>query len=232
MRKFLVVLLIFLAAVVVASDIILRGVAEGMVAERMAQQMDMSEEPDVSIEGWAFLPQAVGGTYSEIDITADNATIADVTVEQINATATDVEAPLADMLSQPSVTAGRVDGSFVVPYSYFNSHLPEGITVSTEGGQPRITGELALPELGLSTTVSAVGEFTVDGDTVHVRPSDIQVGDLPVDVSGMVEGMLTFSVQAPRLPFGLEITEMEAVSSGLRVTGTGQDIPLMGSESV
>ena len=232
MRKFLVVFLILLAVLVVAADIGARAFAQNTLSERMAQQMDMSEDPEVSIAGWAFLPQVVSGTYTEIDINADSATMDGVTVEQIEATASDVEAPLSDLVNQPTVTAGQVDGSFVVPYSYFNPHLPEGMTISNEDGEPRISGELALSELGLSTTVSTGGEFTVEGDTLHVTPIDIEVGDAPVDVSGAVTNMLTFSAQVPELPFGLSATEMEATSAGLKITGTGQDVPLMGSEAV
>ncbi|GHC95831.1 hypothetical protein GCM10007079_47730 [Nocardiopsis terrae] len=231
MRKFLVVLLILLAVLVVAADVGARSLAQNTLAERLAQQMEMSEEPDVSIEGWAFLPQVLGGTYTEVNIRAASATMSGVTVERVDATASDVEAPLSDLMDQPTVTAGRVDGSFVVPYAYFDPHLPEGMTISTQDGEPRISGELAIPELGISAPVSAGGEFTVDGDNLSVTPVDIQVGDAPIDVSGAVAGMLTFSAQVPNLPFGLTVTDMEATSSGLKVTGTGDDVPLMGSEA-
>ncbi len=232
MRKFLVVSLILLAALAVAADIGARSFAQNMLAGRAAEQFQMSEEPEVTFEGWAFLPQAISGTYSEIDITAASATMDGVTVEQIDVTAGDVEAPLADLLDQPSVVAGRLDGSLTVPYTYFNAYLPEGMTVTVEGGEPRITGELAFPEFGLSTSVNAGGEFAVEGDTVTLTPVDIQVGDAPVDLSGMAASMLTFSAQAPQLPFGLTVTDMEATSSGLRVSGTAENVALMGSESV
>jgi len=231
MRKFLVVLLIFLVALVVAADIGARSVAQGTVARQLAEQLQMAEEPTVEIEGWAFLPQVVGGEYSEIRITSDTASLNGVTLEQIDATAANVRAPLADLLDQPSVVAGQLDGSAVVPYSYFNAYLPEGITVTTVDGEPRITGELALPELGLSTSVDAGGEFTVDGETLSFTPEDIQVEGVPGDVSGLVSGSLTFSAQAPALPFGLAVTDMEPTSSGLRITGTGTDVPLMGAEA-
>ncbi|MBR8744534.1 DUF2993 domain-containing protein [Nocardiopsis sp. MG754419] len=231
MRKFLVVFLILLAALVVVADIGARSFAQNTLAERLTQQMEMSEEPDVSIEGWAFLPQVLSGTYTEVNINADSATMSGVTVDQIEATASDVEAPLSDLMSQPTVVAGEVDGSFVVPYSYFNPYLPEGMTISTEDGEPRISGELALPERGVSTSVSSGGEFTVDGDVLSVTPVDIQIGDLPIDVSDQVSGMLTFSAQVPELPLGLTVTDMEATSNGLRITGTGTDVPLMGTEA-
>ncbi|WP_159944235.1 MULTISPECIES: DUF2993 domain-containing protein [unclassified Nocardiopsis] len=231
MRKFLVILLVLLAALVVVADIAARGFAQNMIASRVAEQFQTNEEPEVSIEGWAFLPQAISGTYSEINITAASATMDGITVEQIDVTASDVDAPPADLIDQPSVVAGQLDGSLTVPYSYFNAYLPEGITITTEGGEPRITGELAFPEFGISTSVSAAGEFAVDGDTVTVTPVDVQVGDAPVDVSGMAAGMLTFSAQTPQMPFGLTITDIEATASGVRVSASAQDVPIMGSEA-
>ncbi|AFR08415.1 DUF2993 domain-containing protein [Nocardiopsis alba] len=230
MRKFLVVLLILLAALVVVADIGARSFAQSTLSERLAQQMDMSEEPDVSIEGWAFLPQVLSGTYTEVNIDAASATMSGVTVEQVEATASDVEAPLSDLMNEPDVVAGQVDGSFVVPYTYFNPYLPEGMTISTEEGDARISGELALTELGRSIPVSSGVEFTVDGDVLTVTPVDIQIGDLPIDLGDQVADALGFSAQVPELPLGLSVTEMEATSSGLRITGTGSDIPLMGSE--
>ncbi|MEU3141909.1 DUF2993 domain-containing protein [Nocardiopsis alba] len=230
MRKFLVVLLILLAALVVVADIGARSFAQSTLSERLAQQMDMSEEPDVSIEGWAFLPQVLSGTYTEVNIDAASATMSGVTVEQVEATASDVEAPLSDLMNEPDVVAGQVDGSFVVPYTYFNPYLPEGMTIGTEEGDARISGELALTELGRSIPVSSGVEFTVDGDVLTVTPVDIQIGDLPIDLGDQVADALGFSAQVPELPLGLSVTEMEATSSGLRITGTGSGIPLMGSE--
>lgn len=232
MRKFLVVFLVLLAVLAVVADVGARSFAQNMLATRVAEQFQMNEEPEVSVAGWAFLPQAVSGTYSEVAITAASATMDSVTVEQIDVTASDVDAPLGDLLNQPNVVAGRLDGSFTVPYSFFDAYLPEGMTVTTTGGEPRITGELAFPEYGISTSVDAGGEFTVEGDTMTLTPVDVQVGDAPVDLSDMAAGMLTFSAQAPELPFGLAVTDMEPTSSGLRITGTGSDVPLMGSESV
>ena len=229
MRKFLIVFLILLAALVVVADIGARSFAQNTLSERLSEQMEMFEEPDVAIEGWAFLPQVLSGDYTEVNINADSATMSDVTVEQVEATASNVEAPLSDLMDQPTVVAGQVDGSFVVPYSYFNPYLPEGMTISTEGDVPRISGELALPELGLSTSVSSAGEFTVDGDVLSVTPEDIEVGDLPIDVD-QIAAMLTFSAQVPELPLGLTVTDVEATSSGLLITGNGSDVPLMGSE--
>src|SRR5690554_1376710 len=87
MRKFLVVLLIFLAVVVVVADIAARSFAQNTIADQSAQHLGMSEKPEVSIEGWAFLPQALAGTYSEININSDSATVNGHTFEQIDASA-------------------------------------------------------------------------------------------------------------------------------------------------
>lgn len=231
MRKFLVVLLIFLAVVVVVADIAARSFAQNTIAEQSAQHLGLSEDPEVSIEGWAFLPQALSGTYSEINIDSESATVDGHTFEQIEASAREVEAPLADLLSQPDVVAGELDGSAVVPYSFLNAQLPEGITITTgDDDEPRINGELAIPEMNISTTVSSGAEFSVDGDTLHVTPVDVEIGEAPSGMSETVTQMLAFTIQIPELPFGLQITDLEAAAGGLRIAGTGEDVPLMGAE--
>ncbi|MFW6638679.1 DUF2993 domain-containing protein [Nocardiopsis algeriensis] len=231
MRKFLVVLLVLLAVLVVAADMGGRSLAQSMIAQQISQRMEMSEEPEVSIEGWAFLPQALGGTYEELNIRATSATLGEVTAEQIEITASDVEAPLADLLSTPNVVAGTLEGTAVLPYSFVNPYLPEGVTVSTENGSPRISGTVALADFGISVPVEAAPEITVEEGTILVTPTDVQVGDAPVDVSGMVADMITFSFPMPELPYGLALTGAESIPGGLRITGTATDVPLMGSEA-
>ncbi|WP_028649943.1 DUF2993 domain-containing protein [Nocardiopsis sp. CNT312] len=230
MRKFLIVLLFLIACGVVAADIVLRGVAEDLASERIVQT-GATDEAHVAIGGWAFLPQVITGEYERIVITADSASAAGMTIEQIEVSATGVEAPLSELLAQPLLVAGQVEGSFVVPYSYFGSRLPEGVSFSTEGGEPRISGELALPGTGRSVPVTAGGEFTVDGDVVALTPVDVQAGDGSLDAGPVAEGMLSFDFETPELPFGLSLTDMETASNGLRITGVGQDVSLAGSEA-
>ena len=232
MRKFLVVLLILLAALVVGADVGGRSLAQNMIADQVRQQFQMEQEPTVEIEGWAFLPQAFGGTYEEIVISAPSATFGEYPVEKIEVRALDVDAPLSELLSDPQVTAGRIDGSAVLPYSILNPYLPEGITVSTENGMPQASGELAVADLGISVPVSAALEVSVQDGIVSAAPTDIQVEGAPIDISGLVSGMMTVSLPVPQMPFGMTVTDAEAVSGGLRVDGTAENVPLMGSDAV
>lgn len=232
MRKFLVVFLIFLAVVVVVGDVLARSFAQNTIASQTAQQMNMPEEPDVSIEGWAFLPQAISGNYSEINLSADSATVENVDVEQVRVDLSDVDAPLMGLIGgDPDVTAGEVDGSVVLPYGYLNSQLPEGVTINNEGEEARMSGELAITELDLSTQISSGAEFEVDDDTLHVRPVDVEVDGAPSQVVDSVAGMLSFSIQIPDLPYGLRITDVDPAGAGVRVDGTASDVPIMGSEA-
>lgn len=231
MRKFLVVFLIFLAVVVVVGDVLARSFAQNTIAAQTAEQMNMPEDPDVSVEGWAFLPQAISGNYSEIRLSADSATFEDIEVEQVRVDLTDVEAPLADLVGgQPDVVAEGVDGSVVLPYGYLNSQLPEGVTINSEEGEARMSGELAIAELDLSTQISSGADFDVDGDTLHVTPVDVEVDGAPSQIVDSVAGMLSFSIQIPELPYGLQITEVDPTGSGVRIDGTAQDVPIMAGE--
>lgn len=232
MRKFLVVFLIFLAVVVVVGDVLARSFAQNTIAAQAAQQMNMAEEPEVSIEGWAFLPQAVSGSYSGISLDADSAAVENVEVEQVRVALSDVDAPLSDLVSgQPDVVAGQVDGSVMLPYDYLNSELPEGVTLTAEGEEPRMSGELAITELGLSSEVTAGVEFDFDGDSLDVAPVDVEVENAPAAVVDNAAGMLSFSIQIPDLPYGLRIADVESTGSGIRIDGTAEDVPIMGGEA-
>ncbi|MBB4934160.1 hypothetical protein F4561_004980 [Lipingzhangella halophila] len=224
MRKILV-LLIFLLIVLVVADRGLHYAAQNEIANRVSQQYDMASEPEVTISGIPFLTQAVSGEYSEVRIVTGALTVGEVQLERVDITAHDVEAPLGDLLSEPKVTAGAADAQVMLPYSELQKQLPEGIVIENENGQPRVSGDLAV--LGFSVAVAADIEVTAEGDTFAITPSNIEVGESPVDVGAAVEEKLTASAPAPQLPFDLQVTEVEEQPNGVEVSAEASDIDLV-----
>lgn len=225
MRKFLV-FLIFLLILLVAADRGSHYAAETEIAKRIAQQYGMATEPEVTIGGFPFLHQAVGGEYEEIRVVTGAMTIEEVQVDRVDVTLRDVVAPFADLLSQPSAVAGSVEGTVMLPYSELQKRLPPGVVIETENGTPRISGDLAYE--GFSVEVSSEFQIDVTDGMLTVTPSDVQLGEQLVPMS-WAQTMLSPSVRLPQLPFDLEVTEVELLPNGIQATAQGTDVPIIGA---
>ncbi|MBB6173901.1 hypothetical protein HNR23_003961 [Nocardiopsis mwathae] len=228
MRKFLVFILIFLLVMIVVADRGLHSAAQNEIAKRVSQQYEMASEPEVTIGGFPFLTQAIGGEYSEINIVTGAMTINDVNFDRLDITARDVEAPIADLMSEPSVVARSADATVMLPYSELQSRLPQGIVIENQDGKPRMSGDLALPG-GISEEVSADLEVSIDGDVINVTPRNVQIRELPIDLGPVVEERLTVGFQVPPMPFDLQVTEIEALPNGVQVSAHATDVRLVGA---
>ncbi|QVQ50627.1 DUF2993 domain-containing protein [Spiractinospora alimapuensis] len=223
MRK-LLVLLILLAIALVGTDRALLYGAESELAKRVSQQYPMDAEPDVDIGGFPFLTQAFGGTYSEINLVTGAFAYEEIQFERIDVTLYDVEAPLADLMTSPTASARSAEGTALLPYSELQRRLPEGLSIEQEGGEPRISGDLAIQ--GFSVPVESGIEISVADSVLTVTPTDIEIGEAMVDLGG-VGDELAFDFPVDDLPFDLAITDVEALPNGVQITVEGTDIPLV-----
>lgn len=228
MRKFLV-FLIFLVIVLVIADRGMHYAAQSEIAKRIDQQYDLASEPEVTINGFPFLTQAVSGEYSEIHIVTGAITVEEVQLERVNVTAHDVHAELSDLLTEPEVVSETIDGKVMLPYSELQKRLPEGVVIENETGRPRIGGDLAV--FGFSVPVSAGLDFEAEGDTITATPTDIDVGESQIDI-GSEADRLTMSLQVPRLPFDLQVTGIEALPNGIEVSAEASDVTMVGGRQL
>lgn len=232
MRKVLVVGVIVVLAVVVAADRGLHYATENEVGNQISSQYPMTAEPEVTIGGFPFLTQALGGTYEEINVVTGAFTFNEIQMERVDVTLTDVDAPMAELMSStPEIVAGTAEGTILVPYSELQQRIQrEGMTIEQEGGVPRITGDFA--HGGISVSVQSDLELSVENSTISVAPQNIEVsGDVPIDVD-LVEDALAFEVPLGELPFGLELTDIESQPNGVEVSARGEDVPITGAQDV
>ncbi|ASU82164.1 DUF2993 domain-containing protein [Nocardiopsis gilva YIM 90087] len=230
MRKFLVFILIFLLVMVVVADRGLHSAAQNEIAKRVSQRYQLSSEPEVTIGGFPFLTQAIGGEYSEIHIVTGAMTVNDVNLDRVDITARNVQAAIGDLMTEPKVIAGAADAKVMLPYSELQSRLPQGIVIENKDGKPRMTGDLAVPG-GISVPVAADLDVSIDGDIINVTPTDIEVSDAPIDLGSAVKDRLTVSFQVPQMPFDLQITKIDALPNGVEVSAEATDVRLVGAAS-
>lgn len=95
-RRILISLLV-LVAVLVGADFGLAAFAEHTVSQKARQQLDLSDDPSVTIHGFPFITQALSGDYHHISLSAAGVPIKDLQDVGVNAELNDVSAPLSDL---------------------------------------------------------------------------------------------------------------------------------------
>ncbi|MGY1837754.1 MULTISPECIES: LmeA family phospholipid-binding protein [unclassified Modestobacter] len=229
MRTF-VVLLLLLTGLLVVADRVGVAVAEDRVADQLVERGGLSGEPEVDITGFPFLTQAVAGRYDEvrIQLTAEElgqpaGTSADVVLRG-------VEVPLSDVLSGSvqEVPVERVDGTAMLSYELLSEQLGGDTTLAPAADGLQITRTVEV--LGAQVPLSATGTLSLDGqvlvvDVEEASAAGVEIPDFVVDRAA---DLLDFRYSVPELPFGLQLTDVDARDDGVQVQVEATDTVLRG----
>ncbi|MFE0426381.1 LmeA family phospholipid-binding protein, partial [Streptomyces sp. NPDC058953] len=164
---------------------------------------------------------------------------------------TEVKAELADVKIDSnfsSAVAGTADGSGRVTYEDLSRAAPQGATVAYAGperaqrGQVKVTGPLmdllkgsdkrpATGGLGdlLNQEVTVYSSVElVDGKTVRLTAETLP-GGIPVPgLDGLLRDVLDYDLTLDGLPTPLKLDRVTATDKGLKFSGTGKNVSLVG----
>ncbi len=103
-----------------------------------------------------------------------------------------------------------------------------GLTFVRTGDDVRITGRPTLPGLGAVGPVEAVAAVSVVAGALHVSIQNLSVNGAAVaaTTAALVSGLLSSALVIPPLPYGLEITSVQATDTGLRLLGAAGRVRL------
>jgi len=246
----LLVLLIVLAVLVVVADRVGASVAERRVAEEVSQELTAravrSSPPEVSIGGFPFLTQVLAEHYDEIsiglrDVTADSAQVgagqvgagqaAAIRLPRLDVVASDVDAPLDTLRGgSGAIVAGTVEGTATVSYASVAQLIDQpGLRLAERGG--RLLANLPVRLLGQEFTLTGEAEIEARDGKIRVRFQELDAEGLPTNdlVRAAVNDyarQLAIDVAVPALPFGIQVTEVQALPEGLAISATASDVPL------
>ncbi|WAL69950.1 DUF2993 domain-containing protein [Amycolatopsis cynarae] len=115
----IIISLIVLAGVLVAADFGLAAYAEHTVSQKARQQLGLTDDPSVTIHGFPFTTQAIGGDYRHISLSASGVPIKDLKDVGVNAELTDVAAPLSDLANgnTSAITIGKLSAQVTIKAS-------------------------------------------------------------------------------------------------------------------
>lgn len=228
MRKVLLVLLILVAVGLVAADRIGVRVAEDKIGEQVAAQYNLQQRPDVTIHGFPFLTQAIGGDYDHIEVAIGEWTEQGVTVTGVKVDMRGVSAPLSEVTqgSAANVTARTATASAVIPYDVIRKEAPKEVKrIGPKGDNLEV--DLEGTFLGRSISSTAVVEVKPTSRGIAISPVSVGSSDggpqLPL---ALVKRQLTWVVPVADLPVGSRISEIRPTAEGLRVAATAENVRL------
>jgi hypothetical protein len=224
------VLLVLVVGILVVVDRVGVRIAEGRVAEQIADRSALTGAPEVEIGGFPFLTQALSGEYDDvrIQLTADElgqpaGTRADVSLRGVHV-------PLSDVLSGSvqQIPVDRVDGTATLSYALLAQQLGGDTALTAEGDGIRLTKTVEV--LGFDFPLTATGTVTLDGQDIVVDVQDASAGgvDVPAFVLRQAADLLDFRYAVPALPFGLQLTSVQPRTDGVDVRVEARDTVLSG----
>ncbi|SEG79258.1 Protein of unknown function [Thermomonospora echinospora] len=226
MRKVLVVFLILLVGGVIAADRIGVRMVQNEIGERVAAQYDLPRRPEVTIHGFPFLTQAIGGEYDRIDVAVGDYTQQRVTVKDVRIEMRGVQAPLDQVTAgnTANVVVRAANASAVIPYELMRQYAPKQVTGIKANG-PDLQVDLSGSLGGLPVSGTAVVSVEATEGGVRFTPRSVGTGGVQIPVN-LVRQQLAWTVPVRDLPIGSRISRVEVTPDGVRVAATAQNVNL------
>jgi hypothetical protein len=211
MRRWLVVLVVILGLLVVADRVAVVA-ADNVVATRIQSDQQLSQRPHVSIHGFPFLTQALGGRYDDVTLTLHDLHDTAVPVRTLTVDLRGVHVPLGAVTSQhlSRVPVDRATATILLSFAGINSYLGDKhlVVSAAADGDIKVTGTATV--LGKKVTASGTGRM------------DVRDNDLVVTVGRGLD----FTVPLSGLPFRIALVGAKATKAGIVVQATASGLVL------
>ncbi len=217
--------LVVVIVVLIGADFAARAVAENVAATQFQQQGNLTNKPDVTIEGFPFLTQVASKDFSDIKVSAANEKEGPVTITSINATATGVH---LNSYSFNSGTIGTISGTLLIDFTSLGNTLTA--EVGTLGTLLNGAG-LDLTAAGPDEVKASINLIVTTGSATwrvsRVSPTELNV--TLVGSSGLPSSLLSsiqdVNIPIPKLPLGLMIDSVSVSPAGVVGTISGSNVP-------
>ncbi|MDX8034659.1 DUF2993 domain-containing protein [Lentzea sp. BCCO 10_0856] len=253
--KFLIITVLVLGVLLVAADFALAAAGEYQIAQRMREKLQLKEDPNVRINGFPFIVQALRGDYQHVEIRAYGVPIKDEQ-QGVDLRDLDVEADLrhtrvelADLLAGnvSKATIDQVDGSIkikamdlnrlanqVTPFDKLSIEPDNRVATPTTADPktPKTTAAIKLSGqtnvAGKVVTLSAYGQIALVSGAIQINIDDIELDDASLkQIIPQLRQALAIKIDPGTLPFGATPTAVEVESGAFKLSGLVRDVPLV-----
>jgi DUF2993 family protein len=251
----LVIPLVILLALLIAADFGAAAIFEYQVSKKAREQLDLTDDPSVTVHGFPFLTQAMSGDYDHVTVDAQGVPVQDTLQDlAIHADLTGVHAPkLFDLIGGGggSITVDHVTGQVKVKAADLNravqaKDVPGLGAVSNlniepvDDDKPDVPGKNAGVKLcgtiafaGQDTDICVSGEIVLaNGGKVTVSPKSVDVrnsvlnGPIAGSIQQQILSRFAVTLDPGLLPFKVHPTGVFVEDGALAVQGEADDIVL------
>lgn len=243
--RIILIVAVILGGLFVIADRVAVGFAEDQAADRIRTTEGLASTPDVTIEGFPFLTQVVGGEFDDVKIgikdyeastSGTSDTVSTIRIDDLNAEMHGV----VFSGDYSSATASTATGTATISYAELlkaakseTTDVTAGVTARVVGlsdggnGKIKVTVEATVLGTKLPQPISVLSSVSVDGDTVKVHADSLP--NLGVDLAeNSVRAVTDFEQKIDELPGGIQLDKVQAAQGGVDISVKGSDIRLVG----
>jgi hypothetical protein len=237
-RRFLIAVLIFLIAVLVAADRLGAIVAAHVLAGKVQTDEHLPNRPSATIGGFPFMTQALSGKYKDVTIGAMNLPVDGVSVTSLTVHLHGVHIKLSKVFhdSVSQVPVDRIDATAVIAFAdvntYLSNHHPTGEDVSFRRGAGHAATVIDRLRVGGKTvTLRGVADVSLRGNVIEVsvrRLTRAVAGGVAVSSQILQRALRQLHISLPLsgLPFQIRLESVSFTSTGVSVSGSAQNVVL------
>ncbi|MER7170883.1 LmeA family phospholipid-binding protein [Streptomyces mesophilus] len=174
------VLLLAGAAFLVLADRWALLYAEHKTAEKLKDSLHLTAAPEVEIEGFPFLTQALDERIDEASVTVPDVAADRVSLAKVSATASDVTID-GGPLSVKGASVGEMNGEVLLSFEDLNRELGASQVTFTAQGRDRVLARGTLPVAGHDLKLSADAQIRRSGEkgiSTRIGGMRLDIGDL------------------------------------------------------
>ncbi|MDG9725936.1 MULTISPECIES: LmeA family phospholipid-binding protein [unclassified Streptomyces] len=241
--RILLIVVVILGGLFAIADRVAVNFAEGEAADKLRSTENLASTPDVSINGFPFLTQVVGGELDDVEIGIDDYEASTgnsgekIRIDGLRANMKGVE--FSSDFS--SATAATATGTATVGYDELMkaaksepTEIAPGITAKviglSDGGNGKIKVSLQGTAFGvaLPEPVEVLSSVTVKDNDVEVVADGLpEIGGKQLAES-RIRAITDFQQTIDELPGGIELDKVEAAKDGVEISVKGSNVRLAG----
>ncbi|MFH9014643.1 DUF2993 domain-containing protein [Streptomyces sp. NPDC017943] len=241
--RILLIFVVVLGGLFVIADRLAVNFAEDEVADRLKSAENLSSTPDVSINGFPFLTQVVGGSLDDVEVGIENYEAAagdggrTIRIDDLQADMKGVEFSG----DYSSATAATATGTATIAYDELlktakvePTQIAPGVTANvvglSDGGNGKIKVAVEATVLGtkLPEPVAVLSTVTVVDGTVRVKADGLPKFAGVNLAENRVRTITDFQQKIDGLPGDIELDKVQAAPDGVEISVKGSDVRLAG----
>jgi hypothetical protein len=238
--RILLVVVVILGGLFVLADRLAVNFAEDEAAGKLKTTENLAATPDVSIKGFPFLTQVVGGELDDVEVGIQNYEAVGTEGRKIRID--DLKANMKGVEfsgDYSSATATTATGTASITYAELlkaaksePTQVFPGVTAEvvglSDGGNGKIKVDVKVTALGATQSYPLLSSVTVKGDTVRVHADSLPSFGGVEAAENEVRSITDFEQKIDDLPGGIQLDTVEAGKNGVEIAVKGSNVRLAG----